>query len=44
MVNAWYAGGMSNIKAPPLDWRDGRRQRAWELKEHGWKQTAIAAA
>ena len=35
---------MSKIKAPPLDWRDGRRQRAWELKEHGWKQTAIAAA
>src|SRR5260370_40102277 len=35
---------MSKTKAPPLDWRDGRRQRAWELKEQGWKQTAIAAA
>src|SRR5260370_20269527 len=44
MVNAWYAGGMSKTKATPLDWRDGRRQRAWELKEQGWKQTAIAAA
>jgi transposase len=27
-----------------LDWREGRRRRAWELKELGWKQTAIAAA
>jgi transposase len=35
--------GMSK-KTPPLDWRDGRRRRAWELKQQGWKQTAIAAA
>jgi transposase len=27
-----------------LDWREGRRRRAWELKEAGWKQTQIAAA
>jgi transposase len=27
-----------------LDWREGRRQRAWELKQHGWKQQDIAAA
>src|SRR5260370_16616297 len=27
-----------------LDWREGRRRRAWELKEAGWKQAAIAAA
>src|SRR5713101_8689779 len=27
-----------------LDWREGRRRRAWELKEAGWKQTEIAAA
>jgi transposase len=27
-----------------LDWREGRRRRAWELKQLGWKQTAIAAA
>ncbi len=27
-----------------LDWREGRRRRAWELKRQGWKQTAIAAA
>jgi transposase len=29
---------------PRLDWREGRRRRAWELKQQGWKQTAIAAA
>src|SRR5258708_31781569 len=27
-----------------LDWREGRRRRAWELKQLGWKQTALAAA
>jgi transposase len=27
-----------------LDWREGRRRRAWELKAQGWKQSAIAAA
>jgi transposase len=31
-------------KIPPLDWREGRRRRAWELKEQGWKQQDIAAA
>jgi predicted transcriptional regulator len=35
---------MSKTKAAQLDWRDGRRRRAWELKQQGWKQTAIAAA
>jgi transposase len=34
---------MSKEKAR-LDWREGRRRRAWELKEAGWKQNAIAAA
>ena len=29
---------------PRLDWREGRRRRAWELKEPGWKQQDIAAA
>jgi predicted transcriptional regulator len=37
-----------STKNAQLDWRDGRRRawelRAWELKEQGWKQTAIAAA
>ena len=27
-----------------LDWREGRRRRAWELKAAGWKQQDIAAA
>jgi transposase len=31
--------------APPkADWREERRKRAWELKQAGWKQRAIAAA
>jgi transposase len=37
---------MSALK-PRLDWREwreGRRRRAWELKQKGWKQQAIAAA
>src|SRR5262244_2632305 len=33
-----------STKEPQLDWREGRRQRAWELKEQGWKQQDIAAA
>lgn len=31
-------------KTAQLNWREGRRQRAWELKEQGWKQQDIAAA
>jgi transposase len=27
-----------------VDWLEGRRQRAWELKQQGWKQKDIAAA
>src|SRR5260370_33587863 len=31
--------------APPkADWREARRQRAWALKQLGWKQTDIATA
>jgi transposase len=30
--------------ATQLDWREGRRHRAWELKQQGWKQQDIAAA
>src|SRR5438067_5522590 len=29
---------------PPRDWREGRRLRAWELKQQGWSQRQIAAA
>ena len=28
----------------PVDWREGRRLRAWELYQQGWKQKDIAAA
>ncbi len=28
----------------PTDWREGRRFRAWELAQQGWKQKDIAAA
>ena len=28
----------------PRDWREGRRFRAWELKQQGWPQRLIAAA
>jgi transposase len=35
---------MSTKKTLQLDWREGRRRRAWELKEAGWKQQDIAAA
>jgi transposase len=28
----------------PTDWREGRRLRAWELKQQGWSQKAIADA
>lgn len=34
---------MSNQKQA-TDWLEGRRLRAWELKEQGWKQKDIAAA
>jgi transposase len=35
---------MMSTKTAPLDWREGRRRRAWELKAAGWKQQDIAAA
>jgi transposase len=30
--------------APPRDWREARRYRAWDLKQHGWPQHLIASA
>ena len=31
--------------APPkADWSEERRNRAWDLKQHGWKQQTIAQA
>jgi transposase len=36
-------GGMKQEKQQ-LEWKEGRRRRAWELHEQGWKQQDIAAA
>src|SRR5258707_2588289 len=33
-----------STKIARLDWREGRRRRAWELQQAGWKQQDIAAA
>jgi transposase len=33
-----------NTHTTRLDWLEGRRQRAWELKQHGWKPKDIALA
>jgi transposase len=35
---------MQTHLAPPTDWREGRRLRAWELNRQGWTQQAIAEA
>jgi transposase len=32
------------LSSQATDWREGRRLRALELKERGWKQTEIADA
>jgi transposase len=37
-------GGMSKKSTSPQNWREGRRMRAWQLHEQGWKQKDIAAA
>src|SRR3712207_238559 len=33
-----------SLSSQASDWREGRRLRAFELKERGWKQTEIADA
>jgi len=33
-----------NSTTAPHDWREGRRLRAWELRQQGWKQCRIADA
>jgi transposase len=35
---------MTQTNSPAKDWLEGRRFRAWELKEEGWKQCDIATA
>jgi transposase len=34
----------SSLSATATTWREGRRLRAWELHEQGWRQSQIAAA
>ena len=34
----------SVITEQPVNWREGRRLRAWELVQQGWKQKDVAAA
>ena len=34
----------TSLSHPVRDWREGRRLRAYELSQLGWKQKAIAAA
>ncbi len=31
-------------RSAPIDWREGRRLRAWDLHQQGWKQRDIAVA
>jgi transposase len=35
---------MDRIHCLPKTWKEGRRTRALELKQYGWKQCEIAAA
>ena len=44
-VEPRHNGGMSKeVSSRVTDWREGRRLRAWELSEQGWKQRDIARA
>lgn len=35
---------MNQLSSKVVDWREGRRLRAWELSQQGWRQKEIAAA
>lgn len=37
-------GKAARLSAGAIDWREGRRLRAWELHEAGWTQRRIAEA
>jgi predicted transcriptional regulator len=34
----------NSLSKQAVDWREGRRLRAWELKQQGWSQQEIANA
>jgi transposase len=45
MSGARKAAQMNScLSATATSWREGRRLRAWELHEQGWRQSQIAAA
>ncbi len=35
---------MSTLRQDACSWKEGRRLRAWQLKESGWRQQEIAQA
>jgi len=43
-VGITYPTMEKTLSSQATDWREGRRLRAFELKEQGWKQTQIADA
>lgn len=44
MVRILSLEGAMRRADEPSDYREGRRRRAWELKQQGWTQKAIAQA
>lgn len=44
MRSVWYKFLRGEDRHKIADWCEGRRLRAWELKQQGWKQSAIARA
>jgi transposase len=44
MLRILFTEGVMRRADEPTDYREGRRRRAWELKQQGWTQKAIAAA
>lgn len=34
----------TSVEFTPHEWREGRRLRAWQLKQQGWRQKDIAIA
>ena len=39
-----FWGMLAGCGEIPAYWREGRRKRAWELKEQGWRQKDIVRA
>jgi transposase len=43
-MGTMYSTMEKTLSSQATDWREGRRLRAYELKQQGWKQTEIADA